>query len=160
MQKLLLVDLTRCTGCEACVNVCSLRQGGTYSDQNSCIRIKKDEPLAVFTPLVCEQCREHACAEACPEGAIVYDRDLSILVVDREICTLCGSCEDACPYQGIFLGEEFALKCDLCRGEPRCVAVCYPQALRWESLATASLHKDLTNKAAKLAQLYGEQEDA
>ena len=155
MIKTLLVYLTRCTNCEACVDVCSGVKCGVYSLRESRIRIKKNEELAIFIPLVCEQCREHPCSDVCPEKDIVYDPNLSIFVVDGDICTSCGSCEEVCPYQGIFVEERTALKCDLCGGDPQCVTVCYPRALRYVEVGTDSVHQDLLFKAVKLEHIEG-----
>ncbi|MBW1713266.1 MAG: 4Fe-4S dicluster domain-containing protein [Deltaproteobacteria bacterium] len=159
MEKTLLVDLTKCTGCEACVDVCSARGTKAYSEQVSRIRISRDEPRAVFTPLVCEQCREHPCVEACPVEAIEYDPRLSIFTVDQEACTACGSCQEACPYDGIFVTEETALKCDLCGGQPACVEVCYPQALKYVEVNEAAILADLQLKITKTRELRGDLHD-
>jgi len=153
MKKFLFVDIERCTGCEACVDACSGHQAGFYSDGMSCIRLWKDKPRTLFIPLVCEQCREHPCVEACPVDAIRYDDDLSIFLVDQELCTACGACEEACPYQGIFVTEETALKCDLCGGEPECVEICYPRALQFIEVNADSVLADLKAKTRKLEEI-------
>jgi Fe-S-cluster-containing hydrogenase component 2 len=40
----------------------------------------------------------------------------------------------ACPFGMIFVDAEkgFAVKCDLCGGDPECVKYCIPEALRFE----------------------------
>ncbi len=43
-----------------------------------------------------------ACAEECPEGAILEGDD--IFVIDQEKCTECGTCIEACPTEAI-IGE-------------------------------------------------------
>ena len=85
--------------------------------------------------------------------AIRYDHDLSIFLVGQELCTACGACEEACPYQGIFVTEETALKCDLCGGEPECVEICYPRALQFIEVNGDSVLADLKAKTRKLEEI-------
>lgn len=150
MKKTILVDLAKCTGCETCLDVCSAQKTGLYDEKASRIRIDKDEIAAVFIPRVCEQCREHPCVDVCPVDAIRYDDSLSIFNVDEETCTGCGACEEACPYDGIFVNDAVALKCDLCGGDPACVKVCYPGALQYLEVTEAVVLADLKFKTAKL----------
>lgn len=153
MKKTLLLKTSKCTGCEMCVDVCAGRKKGVYEDGSARIRIVKDDFDARFLPLLCEQCREHPCAEACPVGAIQYGPELSIFKVDEETCTGCGACAEACPYEGISIEEGVALKCDLCAGDAPCAKVCYPGALRFVETNEESLLADLENKLAKLKRL-------
>lgn len=159
MKKILIVDLNKCTGCEACLDACSGHRTGEYSEKTSCIRLLEDKSRTVFIPLVCEQCREHPCVDACPVEAIQYDSGLSIFVVDDDLCTVCGACEEACPYNGIFITEEKALKCDLCGGDPACVTVCYSRALQFVDVSADSVMRDLRNKTGKLLEIRGEIDD-
>ncbi|UCC33249.1 MAG: 4Fe-4S binding protein [Candidatus Bathyarchaeota archaeon] len=80
----------------------------------------------VVRPYVCIHCEEHPCVEACPVEAIVEAKELGIYVVDKEACNGCGTCVDACPYNGLRLdpSEMYAIKCDVCRGKARCVEIC------------------------------------
>ena len=156
MNKTLLVDLSKCTGCELCVEICSGRRSGVYSEQNSCIRIKKNEFTTTFMPLVCEQCREQFCLEACPVEAIKFEFELNILIVDDEVCTACGLCQQACVYEGIFVEKETALKCDLCRGEPACATVCDPGALETKEVDQLAVMSDLEAKLQKIQELLND----
>jgi carbon-monoxide dehydrogenase iron sulfur subunit len=153
MKKVLLVDCAKCTGCETCVDVCSGRKAGVYSEKSSRIRVRKDEMEATFIPLVCEQCREHPCTDVCPVEAIQYEDELSIFRVDEDSCTGCGACEEACPYGGIFVSDGLALKCDLCGGEPACVSVCYPRALQFVEVTEEAILADLGHKMDKLQRI-------
>jgi carbon-monoxide dehydrogenase iron sulfur subunit len=146
MRKILVVNSNKCTGCEMCMDICSGRKAGIYSEKTSRIRIQRDEVEAVFIPQVCLQCREHPCVDICPVGAIQYDESLCIFNVDVEICTGCGECEKVCPYHGIFVCTDVAMKCDLCDGEPACVTVCYPKALQFKKLTEKAIQADLENK--------------
>jgi len=153
VNKTILVNLDKCTGCDICVDVCSAEKSGLYSEEKSEIRIKRDESGAVFVPLVCEQCREHPCVDVCPVNAIRYDDTLSIFKVDEKTCTGCKVCEEACPYEGIFVSEDVAIKCDLCGGNPLCTKVCYPGALQYVEVTEGAVRADLEGKIAKLKKL-------
>ncbi len=132
MAGRLIVNADKCTGCMLCVDACSGAKAGRYDDSWAKIRVSEDEVKGERTPLVCIQCAEHFCAETCPAEAIVLDPDRGIYLLDEQACINCGECVDVCPYNGIFLGPESALKCDLCGGHPACAMVCVPAALIWD----------------------------
>jgi Fe-S-cluster-containing hydrogenase component 2 len=64
--------------------------------------------------------------EDCPIGAI-YEED-GVYRIDKEQCTGCYLCVDACQRGALFVldEEEAPLKCDLCG---KCVDECTPKAL-------------------------------
>jgi Fe-S-cluster-containing hydrogenase component 2 len=55
--------------------------------------------------------------------------------VGKEACTGCRACVEACPYGVMFFDEDenFALKCDLCGGDPECVKNCAMGAIVLET---------------------------
>jgi Fe-S-cluster-containing dehydrogenase component len=75
--------------------------------------------------MVCLQCEDPLCQNACPNGAIAKN-DYGVLTVDPEICIGCSNCVTACVYGGVELDPltRKAVKCDLCGGEPACVKAC------------------------------------
>jgi Fe-S-cluster-containing hydrogenase component 2 len=77
-------------------------------------------------PHLCAQCDDYPCVKACPVEALTVDEDTTAVLVDREKCTSCGECIDACPGKIPFLhpGDNKATICDLCEGDPECVKVC------------------------------------
>jgi len=114
--------------------VCSLVHEKAPSYRRARIRIKKNEEIEESTPVVCRQCEEAPCLEACPVGAIRRNKRGEVLLFGDE-CTGCQVCMEACPYDAIFFDAErgAALMCDLCGGEPACVLMCQlPQAIRYE----------------------------
>ena len=133
MAKLLLVDMEKCTGCKQCSLACSLTKEDIFDPQRGRIKVYKKEDIALGVQLLCEQCDNYPCVEACPEGALTRDEKTGIITVDFDTCNECGTCVDACPYHAIRLHPETskALICDLCGGDPYCVYHCVPGALQW-----------------------------
>ena len=125
MTKILLIDVEKCTGCYSCVTTCSLVHEGVFSLNKSRIRLLKLEEKCLSIPLICEQCEESPCIEACPVNAIFRDSN-GLVKINRDICTGCASCVQVCPYHGIRMIENKASICDLCNGDPACVRVCIP----------------------------------
>jgi len=81
---------------------------------------------------LCAQCDDYPCVEACPVEALRVDEETKAVLVDRERCTGCGACIEACPGQVPFLhpGDGKAVICDLCGGDPECVKVCVEAGYR------------------------------
>jgi len=146
----ILVDVTKCIGCERCVAACIQVNGldvhsaetdrATVSDGLSANRfstvLQVDDGR--FARKSCMHCLEPSCVSAClvggltktPKGPVVYDSDK---------CIGCRYCMMACPFH-IPRYEwnkttPFVKKCDMCfrrlqHGEqPACVEACPKQAL-------------------------------
>ena len=120
-----------CTACLSCMAVCAERHTGTSAPSRSRIRIQQDVFRAEVTAEYCRQCRNAPCASACPEEAIRFDDGVRAWLVDEELCTGCGQCVEACPFDAMRLDPvtHSAMKCDLCLGETYCVKVCPAGAL-------------------------------
>ena len=86
---------------------------------------------ADYTAEYCRQCKKAPCAAACPEEAIHFDERLRAWFVDESLCTGCGQCIEACPFNAMHLDPTagVAAKCDLCLGATHCVEVCPADAL-------------------------------
>jgi carbon-monoxide dehydrogenase iron sulfur subunit len=133
MTNTLIVDPDKCTSCRLCELVCSERRLGAYRPSRTGIRVAIDADQAFYFPMVCIQCEDAPCIDACPVHALVRDPGTNAVVVVAEKCDACGLCEPACPYGAIRCLDGQALKCDLCGGDPECVRFCAPGALRYES---------------------------
>ena len=118
-------DYTKCSGCRRCEIVCSLSHEGRIWPEASRIRVFMLVP-GVEVPHLCVQCYDYPCVEACPVEALSVDEETEAVIVDREKCTACGLCIDACPGKIPYIHptEKYAVICDLCGGKPRCVEVC------------------------------------
>ena len=181
MSAAILIDITRCVGCEECVLACKeendlgpdrLRLGQEAVDGLSASRFSTilRYPDDHFVRQQCRHCLEPACVSAClvgamqktPEGPVIYD---------AELCMGCRYCLVACPY-GIPRYEwdtaaPLVKKCTLCYHlitegkEPACVEACPEDALlfgeRDELLAEAH-NRIAASPGTYLDHVYGETE--
>lgn len=177
----ILTDVTKCIGCERCVQACRLanelppsipfrwshQKDGLAANRWCSIQRKEDH----FVRKMCMHCIDPACASACPvaalwktpEGPVIYDQDK---------CLGCRYCMMSCPF-GIPRYDwensvPFVRKCQMCylnrtsKGElPACVEACPVQATifgeRDELLAEA--HKRIKENPDKyMPHVFGENE--
>jgi Fe-S-cluster-containing hydrogenase component 2 len=152
-QHLMLIDLQKCTRCNACVEACV----DAHDDHRP--RLHLDGPRFTFgatpflAPLTCRQCLDPVCMIPCPVGSILRIDSGAIQITDW--CIGCHNCAMACPFGSIQMHEtseteraersvhfarliepgfqlrevtEQAVVCDLCSqsalGQPACVYAC------------------------------------
>ena len=73
MEKVLIVDGEKCTGCKVCELICSMVRTGEYNPQKSCIRVLRNMELDVSIPVIdatCDFCGK--CTEWCFQEAIKF----------------------------------------------------------------------------------------
>jgi carbon-monoxide dehydrogenase iron sulfur subunit len=144
MNKILVVDHEKCTGCRNCEMACSVFHMHASNPAKSAVRIVKSEGPGLSVPVVCQQCEEPPCAAICPVEAISRDPETEAVVVDGDLCVGCQMCVVACPFGAVVLDRDRrqAIKCDLCGGaDPWCVRFCDPGALTFKPPAAISLRK-------------------
>ncbi len=158
MENVLWVDIEKCSGCRTCEEACSLKNTGQSNPTRSRIRIIRYERQGQFhnfIPMVCQQCSNPLCMEACPVNAISRNAETSAMIVDSESCVGCRVCSMVCPIGGVSIDPvtNVAYKCDLCDGDPECVKYCYPEAILYISKSKADL---LTKreKSKRLSELF------
>jgi len=131
-------DSSLCAGCGVCSLMCSLYHEGETIVALSRNEIVRDPFAGSYSMNVCRQCLSPSCYEACPQkdSALCIDKETGVKYINSEECTGCGECVSACPQKtpGIRMTpqDDFAFKCDLCRGRdngPICVEYCGQQAL-------------------------------
>jgi carbon-monoxide dehydrogenase iron sulfur subunit len=117
-----------CTGCRTCEIMCSLSRTGTINRYNARLKVSASDE-GIYSPIVCRQCEQPECLEACPiPEAMSIDNETGAVVVDEEECTGCRACVNACPFDAIQVSPDGKiLKCDLCEGDPVCVKYCPPR---------------------------------
>ncbi len=144
-----LIDLSRCTGCNACVIACK-QWHGIEPGPAKFIRVYQWEKGAFpdidlrVLPIMCFHCENPLCAEACPNGAITKEEKYGAVLVDPGKCTGQRKCWEACPYgTPQFRSDdrsEKMIKCNMCMDRleeglaPICVLSCSLRALEFGPL--------------------------
>jgi Fe-S-cluster-containing hydrogenase component 2 len=137
-----VVNTRTCIACRLCELACSSFHEGVYSPHRSRLHIDMTADGHRLKPRFCLQANCAKCETACPEGAIVrevveivgdaHPFSGHVLRVDEERCTDCGECYAVCPTGVIRRHPDraVAFKCDLCGGQPQCVAFCQNPQVR------------------------------
>ncbi|AEF94177.1 4Fe-4S ferredoxin iron-sulfur binding domain-containing protein [Desulfotomaculum nigrificans CO-1-SRB] len=115
----------RCSGCRTCQVICSLHNFAENNPKKAAVKIVGHFPApGRFEIKICNQCG--VCAAVCQFEAIA-EKD-GVYVIDREKCTGCGECIEACPSNAMVKhpAETAPIKCVAC-GE--CVTLCQRGAL-------------------------------
>lgn len=181
-MKAILVDVTRCTGCERCVSACV--------EENELDPVKAQVDRAMtkdglsenrylsvpkvgegrFVRMSCMHCLEPSCVSAClvggltktPEGPVIYD---------PEKCIGCRYCMLACPFHiPRYEWDErvpFVCKCTMCfqrlqEGRvPACVEACPEDALKFgeRGALLQEAHRMIASSHGRyLPRVWGEEE--
>jgi len=204
----ILYDATRCTACRGCQVACKQwnendeyipppddEKGvqafnwGSYENPpdlspKTWIKMRfteiEDEGRVrwLFTRQACMHCTDAACVRVCPNDSL-YHHELGFVAYNKDTCTGCGYCIDACPFsvprsnRNIITGIAKMDKCAFCTTpgldrisegwEPACVKTCPTNALIYGNRnAMVAEGKErvqtLKNKGWTRANLYGENE--
>ncbi len=143
MQKMLIVDSKKCTGCRTCETVCSAKHEGMSSQSRSRIHVIKWEWEGFMMPFYCEQCQDAPCMAACPVKSLSRDEEYGRVIIDRDRCIGCKLCVAVCPFGGMGWDPiaNKVIKCDFCGGDPTCVRFCSTQAIRFVDASKVNLEK-------------------
>jgi len=140
-----MISSKKCSGCRMCELACSAWHEGGYRPSLARLFSEVNPTTAAVKGRTCLQTGCAKCQEACPNDAILT-KEITVtplgefpakakvgdavsgyvLVVDEEKCTNCGECYNVCPTGVIHEHpeREVAFKCDLCDGQPQCIAFC------------------------------------
>ena len=179
----ILTDVTRCTGCERCVDACKATHGtgerdaphawqGAATDTSSTRWTTIAHVEGRHVRVHCRHCLEPGCAAACPVGAL-HGTAEGAVAYDPSICLGCRYCMMACPFQLTRYEWESAnprvRKCLLCydklrAGEleqPACTAACPEQATIFgerDALLAEAKRRIADHPARYLDRVWGEHE--
>jgi anaerobic carbon-monoxide dehydrogenase iron sulfur subunit len=117
----------KCIGCRICEVVCSLEHCDEMIPSKSRIKYLDNWP-EVGRVDFCRQCKKQACMEACSEDALFLTED-GLVQINRDLCTKCLACSEACPFGSLPLENQFPQYCDICKGKYECVTWCPAKAL-------------------------------
>jgi len=183
-----VIDTTKCIGCRSCQVACKnwnqlpateTAFSGSYENPSDLSpetwsRVKFNEHLNngevnwYFSFYSCMHCMDPVCVKICPYDAISKS-SLGPVIVDKELCTGCGTCAAACPYQVPRIGGGKMWKCTFCferisNGmEPACAKACPTGTISFgkasEKIAEAEARvASLREKGYDNAQIYGQEE--
>jgi formate dehydrogenase iron-sulfur subunit len=162
-------DSSICIGCKACEVACKqwndvpvddIRYLGSSYDNTgelsanswrhvAFIEQRREGGVAwLMNSDVCKHCKEAACLDVCPTGAI-FHTEFDTVVVQADVCNGCGYCIPACPFgvltrrEGVAARPEtngVAQKCTLCYDrltgglEPACAHACPTKSIQFGPL--------------------------
>jgi len=143
MDKALMINHEKCTGCRLCELVCAVKHDGISNPTRSRIKVMKWEMEGLYIPMSCQQCQDASCENGCPVGAISRNETLNRVEVDQEICIGCRTCVSVCPFGAMTFNaiDRKVIKCDLCDGDPQCVRFCDVKAVEYVPATDVSIVK-------------------
>ncbi|MDR5672490.1 4Fe-4S dicluster domain-containing protein [Halalkaliarchaeum sp. AArc-GB] len=121
----MVIDLQRCSGCQACNIACknenNVQEGFAWSDRITVTDGEFPDTSYEFIPTLCNHCEDAPCIDVCPvAGDALYKGPGGITMQNRDECIGCQQCVGACPYNKIEFsqGEQY----DFWRGDERVMA--------------------------------------
>lgn len=133
----MVIDLTRCIGCQSCTMNCAMENdvpAGMFrtivSEYEAYAKDGKRAAMASL-PRLCNHCESPACIDMCPTGAS-HQRSNGIVKINSSECIGCALCVEACPYHARYFNPTTlkADKCTFCDHRlragllPSCVETC------------------------------------
>ena len=206
-EKAILYDASKCTACRGCQVMCKQwnendeeipteengvdsKNVGSYENPQDLspttwlrmrfTEVEYDGKVSwLFTRQACMHCTDAGCVRVCPNGSLYKNEETGFVEYNRDTCTGCGYCADACPFgiprsdRNLLTGIAKMDKCTLCTSagynrlaegmEPACVKSCPPGALKYGDRATLITEgkarmEYLKTQGKNNATLYGEKE--
>ncbi len=153
--KMIVTDRARCSGCQRCEMMCTLKNDGRVCQNIARVRVWDNyfwgkspdtgegsfgdgtKGACEFTVEHCKQCADANCMKYCPVHAIYADENSGARTVDPKKCIGCGMCAQACPWNMPRVDAETGVstKCISCG---RCAEQCPNGAIKfidWQDIA-------------------------
>ena len=178
----ILVDVTRCTGCERCVEACvDANELNAAQAQIDRMRIADglsanrlitliQLPGGQFVRKGCMHCLEPSCVSACLVGGITKSEDGPV-IYDPDKCIGCRYCMLACPFHipryEWNSTHPYMVKCMMCferikdNGKPACVEACPNQVMQFgdrDKLLEEAHKRIVGNPTLYKNHVWGEEE--
>ena len=133
-QKTFFIRAEYCTGCQICQLACSMVKENEVNPAKARVKVNRLVMDGLMIPLICLNCKEPACIEACSRRAITKDIETGWVTIDKEKCNNCTLCIAACPFSAVVLTpDKEVLLCDVCSGNPKCAEMCPTGAIQFAS---------------------------
>lgn len=154
MEKFLLIDTEKCTGCLQCALACSFKNESIFSLSRARVGVMWIAEVDKMVPVVCQHCSRPLCMDICPMCAISRSEETGAVILNSDLCIGCKMCMVVCPFGApVFdMDSGIMMKCDLCGGNPECVKHCAYGALTWVTSDEATIVKRLAG-AKRLAEI-------
>jgi formate dehydrogenase iron-sulfur subunit len=171
----LLLDITRCIGCRACVAACKEEHGIAGDDSDTVLSSRALTALADggdgrYVRKLCMHCVSPSCASVCPVAAL-RKTEAGPVIYEASRCMGCRYCMLACPFGVPRYEWDAAIpsvrKCDLCaprlaRGETTACAAACPAGATVAGPRAAMIeeaHRRIAeNPGTYVPRVYGEAE--
>ena len=138
MAKILKAgNMSKCIGCFTCMFICAGVNRQDHSIQKSAIKIRTYGGVSgKFVETVCQGCREPACSEVCPTGALVLRKGGGV-TVEAKKCIGCRRCKEACSISAVGFDEDLNRPI-ICHHCGMCARYCPHGCLTLEEAADVS----------------------
>ena len=181
----ILVDTTRCVGCQSCTEACAEANNLSEPDLDAIdegkIRNTSDKQWTlinrfevddeeIFVKKQCMHCNQPACAAACPTKALLKTEEGPV-IWRADKCMGCRFCMISCPFEMPKFEFDSPIpkiqKCRMCferlqEGEvPACVEACPEEALvfgKRRELIDEARGRIYKNPDQYIHQIYGDEE--
>jgi len=178
----ILVDTTRCAGCQACSEACAEAHGLPEPDLDEEITldrktstsqwtvIRGDEDKEIYVKTQCMHCNQPACASACPTQAM-YKTPEGPVIWREDKCMGCRFCMLSCPFDIPKFEYDSPIpkiqKCIMCWDrlqegeEPACTEACPEEAIifgKRRDLLEEARSRIYNNPDDYVHHIYGEHE--
>jgi molybdopterin-containing oxidoreductase family iron-sulfur binding subunit len=105
----MVIDLEKCTGCQACTTACAMENnrlpGENWQDVLFYHEGRYPNVKLAWLPRPCMHCENPSCVTVCPTRA-TYKTGDGVVLIDWNKCIGCKYCMIACPYGVRFYADE------------------------------------------------------